>query len=77
LLFAVARDVTERGWPDEKRARALAREQANALAQKEQLLAAVCHDLQQPLTVILAQMQLIQRQLARGETLTANSSRRA
>lgn len=70
LLYAVARDVTERGWPDEERARALARDQANALAQKEELLAAVCHDLQQPLTVILAQTQLVQRQLARGETLT-------
>jgi signal transduction histidine kinase len=56
--------------PTRKRARALARDQANALAQKEELLAAVCHDLQQPLTVILAQTQLIQRQLARGETLT-------
>jgi signal transduction histidine kinase len=49
--------------------RGLAREQAAALAQKEGFLASVCHDVQQPLTVILAQTQLLQRQLARGETI--------
>jgi PAS domain S-box-containing protein len=70
LLYAVARDITEQGRPDDERRRSLARDQAIALAQKEELLAAVCHDLQQPLTVILAQTQLIQRQLARGGTLT-------
>jgi hypothetical protein len=42
---------------------------AAALAQKERFVASVCHDVQQPLTVILAQSQLLQRQLARGETL--------
>src|SRR5204862_5739528 len=38
------------------------------LARREGFLTGVCHDLQQPLTVILAQTQLLQRQLARGET---------
>ena len=69
-LYAVARDITvERRQPEEKRARSLARELAAALAQKEGFLASVCHDVQQPLTVIMAQTQLLQRQLARGETL--------
>jgi nitrogen-specific signal transduction histidine kinase len=35
------------------------------------LLASVCHDVQQPLTVILGQVQLLQRQLARGQPLEA------
>jgi PAS domain S-box-containing protein len=70
--YAVARDITlERGQPQEKRARSQARERAAALAQKEGFLASVCHDVQQPLTVILAQTQVLQRQLARGETLPA------
>ena len=67
LLYAVARDVTERGQADDEHARSLARDQAGALALKEELLAEICHDLQQPLTVILAQTQLMQRQLARGD----------
>jgi PAS domain S-box-containing protein len=71
LLYAVARDITERKQPEVERARSLARDQAAALAQKEEFLASVCHDVQQPLTVILAQTQLMQRQLARGETLAS------
>jgi PAS domain S-box-containing protein len=71
LLYAVARDITERRTPEDERARAMARAQAAALTQKEGFLASVCHDVQQPLTVILAQTQLLQRQLARGETLSA------
>jgi PAS domain S-box-containing protein len=70
LLYAVARDVTDRRGLDEERATAVAADQASALAQKQELLAAVCHDLQQPLTVILALAQLIQRDLARGEIVT-------
>jgi PAS domain S-box-containing protein len=69
LLYAVARDITGRSQPEEERARSLAREQAAALAQKEGFLASVCHDVQQPLTVILAQTQLLQRRLAGGEAL--------
>ena len=69
LLYAVARDITDRQQPEEERARSLAREQAAAIAQKEERLASVCHDVQQPLTVIVAQTQLLQRQLARDETL--------
>jgi len=72
LLYAVARDITDRGKPEEERARSLAREQAGALAEKEGFLASVCHDVQQPLTVILVQTQLMQRQLARGETLASD-----
>jgi PAS domain S-box-containing protein len=69
LLYAIARDITDRQQPEEECARSLAREQAAAMAQKEERLASVCHDVQQPLTVILAQTQLLQRQLARDETL--------
>jgi PAS domain S-box-containing protein len=70
LIYAVARDINiERRQPEHKRARSLARQLAAALARKEGLLASLCHDVQQPLTVILAQTQLLQRQLARGETL--------
>ena len=69
LLYAVARDITLRKQPEEEQARSLAHDQAAALAQKEGFLASVCHDVQQPLTVILAQTQLLQRQLARGELL--------
>jgi PAS domain S-box-containing protein len=69
LLYAVARDITEHRPPENEQARTVAREQAAALAQKEGFLASVCHDVQQPLTVILAQTQLLQRRLARGEDL--------
>ena len=70
LVYAVARDIAvERRQPEEKRARSRARQLAAALARKEGFLASVCHDVQQPLTVIKAQTQLLQRQLARGETL--------
>jgi PAS domain S-box-containing protein len=69
LLYAVARDITLRKQPEEEHAHSLAREQAAAVAQKEEFLASVCHDVQQPLTVILAQTQVLQRQLARGEPL--------
>jgi PAS domain S-box-containing protein len=71
LLYAVARDITERRQPEEERARSRAREQTAALAQREGFLASVCHDVQQPLTVILIETQRLQRQLTRGETLPA------
>ncbi len=70
LVYAVARDITAQlGQPDRKRARSLARQLKVALARNEGFLASVCHDVQQPLTVIMAQTQVLQRQLARGETL--------
>src|SRR6266852_4443903 len=68
LLYAVARDLSKRRQPEAEPAGSLARQQA-PLAQKEGFLASVCHDVQQPLTVILAQTQLLRRRLARGETL--------
>jgi signal transduction histidine kinase len=69
LLYAVARDITERLQPDEDRARSLVREQTAGLSQQEEFLTSVCHDLQQPLTVILAQTQMLQRELASDQTL--------
>jgi PAS domain S-box-containing protein len=71
LLYAVARDITTRGQPEQARAHSLAREQTAVLGQNQDLLASICHDVQQPLTVILGQIQLLQRQLARGEPLNA------
>jgi PAS domain S-box-containing protein len=67
LLCAVAHDITDRTVAAQQRGRALTREQAAAVVEKEEFLATVCHDLQQPLTVILAQAQLMQRQLTSGE----------
>ena len=69
MLYAVARDISQRKRSEEEQARSVAQEQAAALAQKEEFLASVCHDVQQPLTVILAQTQMLQRQVARGESL--------
>jgi PAS domain S-box-containing protein len=69
LLYAVARDVTERLQPEEDRAESLAREQTAGLSQQEEFLTSVCHDLQQPLTVILAQTQMLLRDLATDKTL--------
>lgn len=69
LLYAVARDITERKEVEREPARPLTGEHAATLAYKEEVLASVCHDVQQPLTVILMQTQLLQRQLARGAML--------
>jgi PAS domain S-box-containing protein len=71
LLYAVARDITTRDQPEQARAHSVAREQTAVLEQNQDLLASVCHDVQQPLTVILGQIQLLQRQLARGQPLDA------
>jgi PAS domain S-box-containing protein len=77
LVYAVARDITvERSRSQEKRARSLARQLAAAMSHKEGLLASVCHDVQQPLTVIKAQAQVLQRQLARGETMPPQQLRK-
>jgi PAS domain S-box-containing protein len=67
LVYAVARDISDRRPPEQAEAGSLRSERDAALAQRESYLAAVCHDVQQPLTVVLAQTQLLQRQLARGE----------
>ena len=70
LLYAVARDVTKRKPMAAEHAQSVVRTQPAAVTQKPGFLASVCHDAQQPLTVILAQTQLLQRQLARGEALS-------
>lgn len=69
LVYAFARDITERTQQQEQGSRSLARNEAASLAQQEKLLASSCHDLQQPLTVVLAQTEFLQRQLARGQPL--------
>jgi len=70
FLYAVPRDITERAQPQRETPRSLLRAQAAMLAEKEAFLALVCHDVQQPLTVIVAQTQLLLRKLARGEPVS-------
>ncbi|HLZ25704.1 MAG TPA: PAS domain-containing sensor histidine kinase [Chloroflexota bacterium] len=72
LVHAAARDIT---------ARRLAKERADApvalgiaapaVVPTGDFLVAVSHDLQQPLALIKGQVQLIQRQIARGQELEA------
>jgi PAS domain S-box-containing protein len=71
LTIAIVRDVTERQRIEEERIRLLAREQqANAeaeraIAVRDQVLAALSHDLKAPLTVINGRAQLLVRRLER------------
>jgi PAS domain S-box-containing protein len=69
LVYAAARDVTERKLSDTERAALLVSEQAAVLASKDGFLVSVSHDLQQPLTIIKGQAQVLQRRLARGENI--------
>ena len=59
LLYVFARAPTELSLPEEGRVRLLAREQAAALTHNDGFLSSVCHDVQQPLTVILAHTQTL------------------
>src|SRR5579859_7860428 len=63
LVHAAARDVTERRLAE------IQAEPVAELAYKDEFLVSVSHDLQQPLTLIKGQVQLLQRRLARGETV--------
>ena len=56
---------------EHERAQSAAREQAAVLAHTDGFLVSVSHDLQQPLTVIKGQAQVMQRRIARGETVEA------
>ena len=69
LVFAAARDVTERKRLESQRVQLAAREHAAVLAKTDGFLISVSHDLQQPLTVIKGQAQVMQRRLARGESV--------
>jgi PAS domain S-box-containing protein len=73
LVYAAARDITLRKLVAEQ-ARSLASEQdgAGPVVHKDDFLVTVSHDLQQPLALIKGQVQLIQRQLARGEAVEAD-----
>ena len=62
LVYAAARDITARKL-EEIQAR------TRQAARSEDFLVSVSHDLQQPLALIRGQVQLIQRQLARGESV--------
>jgi PAS domain S-box-containing protein len=77
LVYAAARDVTDRKVADMERAELLASEQAAVLAAKDEFLVSVSHDLQQPLTIIKGQAQVLQRLLARGETIETERLDRA
>jgi PAS domain S-box-containing protein len=65
VVYASARDVTQRHCVDSQRAL----ERAAGAAQTDGFLVSVSHDLQQPLTVIKGQAQVLQRKLARGESV--------
>jgi PAS domain S-box-containing protein len=69
LVYAAARDVTERKRLEGERVQSAARERAAVLAQPDGFLAAVSHDLQQPLTVIKGQAQVMQRRIMRGDAV--------
>jgi PAS domain S-box-containing protein len=71
LVYAAARDVTERKRLENERVQSAAREQAALLAHTDGFVISVSHDLQQPLTVIKGQAQVMQRRIARGETVEA------
>jgi len=70
-VYAAARDVTERKRLEAERVASVAREQAARLAHTDGFLISVSHDLQQPLTVIKGQAQVMQRRIARGEPVDA------
>jgi PAS domain S-box-containing protein len=63
LVYAAARDITAHKLEAERRVSPV------VLAHRDDFLVSVSHDLQQPLALIKGQVQLIQRQLARGETV--------
>jgi len=71
LTIAVIRDVTARQRMEDERIQLLAREQQarteaeRAITVRDQVLAAVSHDLKAPLTVINGRAQLLARQLER------------
>ncbi len=69
LVYAAARDVTRRRQAETERARSAAQEQAAVLADRDGFVLSASHDLGQPLTLIKGQAQLLQRLLARGETV--------
>jgi signal transduction histidine kinase len=70
LVFAAAREINARSVRAGRAASSVAAPVSVAsAAQRDEILVSVAHDLQQPLTLIKGQMQLLQRQLARGQTL--------
>jgi PAS domain S-box-containing protein len=81
VYVSVLRDITERKRWDAERAQILAHEQdARAAAQeavrvRDQFFSIAAHELKTPLTSILGNAQLLQRRLARTDTVTPREMR--
>jgi PAS domain S-box-containing protein len=70
LVHAAARDITGRKLAEARGAAGASTRAGDAAAAAiEDFLVSVAHDLQQPLALIKGQVQLIQRQLVRGDTV--------
>jgi PAS domain S-box-containing protein len=68
VVYVSARDVTQRRCVESQ----VALERAAGAGHADGFLVSVSHDLQQPLTVIKGQAQVLQRKLARGETVESD-----
>jgi PAS domain S-box-containing protein len=71
LAYAVARDITARKLQERTGSPVSGQVGDTPVTHTDDFLVSVSHDLQQPLALIKGQVQLMQRQLARGETVEA------
>jgi signal transduction histidine kinase len=68
-LLASEREARAAAEVTARRADALAAETAALVRQKDEVVASISHDLQQPMTAILGFVRLLLRQVRRGETV--------
>src|SRR6185503_14680136 len=81
LLLSIIRDITERKQAEAERAELLEREQAArgaaeaAVRIRDTFLSTAAHELKNPLTVLLGNVQLLQRRLSRAAALAERDQR--